>query len=94
MLGIREVNFRKAHFETGVGVQEQWIVSATGNLIVTWNLKTVRRGKLFDYKLKLAADSVVANQFRYDHADEVVVTLPDDVLTARRHNRRQRSRRL
>eukprot|EP00474_Spongospora_subterranea_P008741 CRZ09199.1 hypothetical protein [Spongospora subterranea] len=81
---IREVCFRKANFDMGEGKKEQWIVSATGNLLITWNMKNVLRGRINDYTVKVYDEAVVADQFRYGHSD-IVVALPDDVKRAHFH---------
>ncbi|CEO98325.1 Vacuolar import/degradation Vid27 C-terminal domain-containing protein [Plasmodiophora brassicae] len=85
--GIREVRFRRATFDMPGDSKEQFIVSATGNLLVTWKMKDVQRGRLNDYTVKVYDESVVADQFRYGHSD-VVVALPDDVKRARFRNRK------
>jgi hypothetical protein len=80
---LRQICFRKAHFDMGgAGKKEHLIVSATGHLLVTWVLKSVQRGRIYDYTIRAYDENVVADQFRFGHTD-VVVALPDDVTTAR-----------
>jgi len=81
---IDKVCFTPAHFNTGVGIQEESIVTSTGPFIVTWSLDKVKKGKLDSYKIKRCLQEVVADQFLFAKNDQVVVTLPDDVLLERR----------
>jgi len=76
---IKKVCFTTAHFDTG-DESEQWIVSSTGPLVVTWDFSKIKRGKRADYKIKECPQVVVADQFRYNMPSQVVVTMPDDVV--------------
>jgi hypothetical protein len=87
---IGEVSFTAAHFNTGQSINEQWIVTSTGPFIITWSLHKVKHGKTKDYRIKRCDQDVVADSFRYDKEDQVVVTLPDDVILQRRNIQRPR----
>jgi len=75
---IEEVNFTPAHFNTGDGIQEEWIITSTGPYIITWDFKKVKEGHRFSYKIKKAASKVVADIFRYGWDDQVVVAEPNN----------------
>lgn len=47
--------------------------------MITWNLKSVHRGKLFDYQIKKYSDVVVADNFKFGQDKNIVVTLPNQV---------------
>jgi hypothetical protein len=84
-LGIREVKFTSAKFDTGESIEEKWIITSTGPYLITWNFDKVKKfGIVDDYKIKKCPEKVVADQFRYNYANEVVVTLPDDVVLQKR----------
>lgn len=82
---IQEVKFTAAHFNVGEGARvEEWIVTSTGPYIITWNFRSARRGRVYDYRVKREYQEVVADQFRFGKDDQVVVTLTDDVLLQKR----------
>lgn len=49
---IREVHFSSAKFDDSSKNKESYIVSATGNFIITWSLKKILAGRLFDYQVR------------------------------------------
>lgn len=57
-------------------------MTAIGNLLITWTLKSVLLGRTNDYTIKLYDQAVIADQFRYGYSD-IVVTLEDEVKRAR-----------
>lgn len=82
--GIEEVKFSPARFNTGENIDEKWIVSSTGNFIITWNFNSIKRGRLHDYKLKRVDQQVVGDQFLFGKEDDVVVALENDVYAQKR----------
>lgn len=78
-----EINFTPAHFNTGSSL-ERSIVTSTGPFIVTWNFRSVKLGRLDNYKIARYQDNVVADDFAYDNDGRIVVTLPNDVSVATR----------
>lgn len=85
---IKQIKFTPAKFDTGESIKEQWIITSTGPYLITWNFDKIRRfGIVDDYKIKKCPEKVVADQFRYNAADQVVVTLPDDVVLQTRSRR-------
>lgn len=62
---IRSLDFTKArfnNFNTSNG-EETGIVTSTGDYLVTWNFKKVKRGQLSSYSIKKLNDKLVDNQF-------------------------------
>jgi hypothetical protein len=71
--------FTTARFNTGEGVEETSIISATGPFIVTWNLKKVLNGRKDPYSIKRYAEEVKADNFKYGSDKNVIVALPNEV---------------
>lgn len=99
------VSFTAARFNIGEDIEEAWISSSTGPLIVTWNFRKVKERRRYPYKvcnsvyaflflaiavdplwfqLKRMSENVVADQFRFNREDQLVVSLPDDLYLQRR----------
>lgn len=72
------VSFTPARFSTGSS-EERSIITSTGQYVITWNLRRVKQGHLYDYQIKRYNDTVVADNFRYGQDRNIVVTLPDHV---------------
>ena len=72
------VAFTTARFHTGEG-GERTIVTSTGPYVVTWNLRRVKSGQLYDYQIKRYPDKIVADNFKYGQDKSIIVTLPHDV---------------
>ncbi len=83
--GLSEARFTPATFNCGdeLGAEEA-ILTSIGTYIVMWNFAQVKRGKLFNYKIKLLGDRVVKNQFKFNCPEKVLVTLPQTVKVERR----------
>ncbi|CZR57594.1 related to C.cardunculus cypro4 protein [Phialocephala subalpina] len=73
------LSFTPARFNTGEGVNETSIITATGPFIVTWNLKKVLRGNKDPYTIKRYAEEVKADNFKYGSDKNVIVALPNEV---------------
>lgn len=72
------VSFTPARFSTGQS-EERSIITSTGPYVVTWNLRRVKQGHLWDYQIRKYEDKVVADNFRYGQDRSIVVTLPHHV---------------
>jgi VID27 C-terminal WD40-like domain/VID27 PH-like domain len=81
--GMSPIKFTTAHFDVGPDA-ERWIVTSSGPFIITWNFKKIKKGIVSGYKIKKCYQNVVADQFRYTHPDQIVVTCPDQVLLQKR----------
>lgn len=73
------LSFTPARFNTGEGLTETSIITATGPFIVTWNLKKVLRGNKDPYTIKRYAEEVKADNFKYGSDKNVIVALPNEV---------------
>ena len=79
------IKFTTAKFST----DGNYIVTSTGEYIVTFSMKKIRSGKLYDYKIKKYSDTVVAEGFKYGK-QSIVVTLPNDVTVASKQSLRRK----
>lgn len=73
------LSFTTARFNTGEGLSETSIVTATGPFIVTWNMKKVLRGNKDPYTVKRYSEEVKADNFKYGSDKNVIVALPNEV---------------
>ncbi|KAE8448276.1 hypothetical protein EG329_009707 [Mollisiaceae sp. DMI_Dod_QoI] len=73
------LSFTPARFNTGEGLSETSIITATGPFIVTWNLKKVLKGNKDPYTIKRYAEEVKADNFKYGSDKNVIVALPNEV---------------
>jgi len=71
-------SFTPARFSTGQS-EERAIITSSGPFVITWNLRRVKLGHLYDYQIKKYEDQVVADNFRYGQDRSIVVTLPESV---------------
>ncbi|KAI9284279.1 cytoplasm protein [Umbelopsis sp. AD052] len=74
------INFTAARFNSGPN-EETTIVASTGPYVVSWTLKKIRLGKIYDYTIKKYDDVVVSDNFVYGNDNNIVVALPNDVTT-------------
>jgi hypothetical protein len=73
------LSFTPARFNTGEGLSETSVITATGPFIVTWNMKKVLRGSKDPYSIKRYAEEVKADNFKYGSDKNVIVALPNEV---------------
>lgn len=71
-------SFTPARFSTGQS-EEKSIITSSGPFVITWNMRRVKQGHLYDYQIKRYEDTVVADNFRYGQDRSIVVTLPEHV---------------
>ena len=74
--GITNICFRPAKFNnfTAHGKEESSIVTSTGNFLITWNFKKIKRGMQPEYKIVKLLTAPVDNQFQVDHEEKILVT--------------------
>ncbi|KAJ9108936.1 hypothetical protein QFC21_000258 [Naganishia friedmannii] len=75
-----DVNFTPARFNTGIDKEEKTIVTSTGPFVITWNFKSVKRGKFDDYSIRKYQSNVVADDFKFGTDKNVIVALEQDVF--------------
>lgn len=63
---IRNMDLTPARFNNGDNIQEDSIVSSTGNYLITWNFLKVKKGNLQAYKIKKLPERAVDNQFQFN----------------------------
>ncbi|KAL5594311.1 hypothetical protein BROUX41_001253 [Berkeleyomyces rouxiae] len=73
------VSFTPARFNTGEGVEESSIITATGPYIIEWNLKKVLKGGKSPYMIKRYIEDVMADNFKFGTDKNVIVALPNEV---------------
>lgn len=79
------LSFTPARFNTGEGVDETTIITATGPFVVTWSLKKILAGRRDPYSIKRYSEEVKADNFRFGSDKNIVVALPNEVdMVARR----------
>ncbi|CAM0138831.1 beta-adaptin [Umbelopsis sp. WA50703] len=79
------ISFTPARFNTGPN-EETTIVTSTGPYVVSWSMKKIRLGKIYDYTIKKYDDIVVSDNFVYGNDNNIVVALPNDVTTLSKRN--------
>jgi hypothetical protein len=76
--GGASIGFTEAHFSTG-SAEGRAIIASTGPYVITWPVKSIIKGKLYDYQIKKYGDTIVADNFKYGQDNNIIVTLPDQV---------------
>eukprot|EP00817_Percolomonadidae_sp_ATCC50343_P001453 CAMPEP_0117423788 /NCGR_PEP_ID=MMETSP0758-20121206/4330_1 /TAXON_ID=63605 /ORGANISM="Percolomonas cosmopolitus, Strain AE-1 (ATCC 50343)" /LENGTH=489 /DNA_ID=CAMNT_0005207163 /DNA_START=803 /DNA_END=2272 /DNA_ORIENTATION=- len=86
----KTIKFTPARFNTGVD-GEIWIITSTGDYLISWNFRKVKQNQLCDYAMKRMGDTISAEQFLSvpQHASgadaPILVLLNDDVCLEKRH---------
>eukprot|EP00478_Filoreta_tenera_P000744 GABV01000749.1.p1 GENE.GABV01000749.1~~GABV01000749.1.p1 ORF type:complete len:359 (-),score=105.42 GABV01000749.1:47-970(-) len=86
---IKKIRFTPAHFETGENIEESWIVTSTGRFLVTWNFRKIKQGRLDRYSIRALDAKVVADEFRFNRSNQVVVTMDQNVVLQTRSSKRR-----
>lgn len=73
---IRELKFTPAYFNVGENMEENSIITSTGQYLIVWNFNSVKKHRYFDYKIKPLEETVVGNEFKYGTDTAAVVTMP------------------
>ncbi|CAI4321866.1 CMF_collapsed_G0007770.mRNA.1.CDS.1 [Saccharomyces cerevisiae] len=71
-----------AYFNTGIGQQEQTIVTSTGPYAISWSLKGILNqdgSNNYPYRIRRYNADVVADNFEFGSDKKVIVALKDDV---------------
>lgn len=75
--------FKGAQFNRGDGNVEKKIVTSIGPYIITFDLKSILNNRT-KYTVKRYQENVVADNFRWNHDKDIVVTLESDVILEKR----------
>eukprot|EP01083_Nonionella_stella_P074784 202978_1 len=71
---MKQVSFIPAHFDHGLNITEQWIISSTGPYIVKWDFNKIKTHGILDaYSITKAASTIVGVEFRFGKPDSVLV---------------------
>ncbi|RDB22472.1 Vacuolar import and degradation protein 27 [Hypsizygus marmoreus] len=86
------VSFTPAKFNQGEGQEENAIVTSTGQYVVAWDFKKVKKGLLDKYEIKKYEDHVVQDNFRFGDDKEIIVALQNNVLAINKKNLKKPTR--
>lgn len=86
------LSFTPAHFNTGEGVTETSIITASGPFVITWNLKKVLAGRKDPYSIKRYGDVVMADNFKYGSDKSVIMMLPQEVSMIKKNQLKKPTR--
>lgn len=72
---ISNINFKPARFNnfTSAG-EESSIVSSTGDYLITWSFKHIKRGQLNRYKIQKLHTKPIDSQFQVNNDEKIIVT--------------------
>mmetsp|Transcript_1642 Transcript_1642/g.2269 ORF Transcript_1642/g.2269 Transcript_1642/m.2269 type:complete len:122 (-) Transcript_1642:119-484(-) len=72
---LGNLDFKPAKFNNfSANGEETSIVTSSGNFLITWNFKKIKRGILNEYHIKQLDSCPVDNQFQLDHEEKILVT--------------------
>ena len=80
--GIEDISFTKARFNTGTMSNsfERWIVTSTGDFVITFDFDKIKKGQRDAYKIKNTKGQVVRDVFRHNYQNEIVIAQTEDVF--------------
>ncbi|KAN0018486.1 hypothetical protein ACTFIU_011104 [Dictyostelium citrinum] len=79
------INFTPAKFNiVGDEQSETSILTSTGSFLITWNFRKIKQNILDVYQIKQFQDGVVAEQFKSNRDNSIVVTFPDNVILSKK----------
>ncbi|KDQ64569.1 hypothetical protein JAAARDRAFT_28213 [Jaapia argillacea MUCL 33604] len=81
-----EVSFTPARFNAGEGQEESAIVTSTGQYVIMWDFKKVKKGQLDKYEIKKYEDLVVQDNFKFGDDKEIIIALQNNVLAVNKRN--------
>lgn len=58
---------------------ETYIVVGFGKAIVTWNLKHILEGKIYEYSIKKLEGKIVESEFKFDCADRMLIAMEGEM---------------
>lgn len=79
----KPIKFTKAYFNTGIGKEEQTIVTSSGQFAVSWSLKKIIKGDRKPYLMKRYDSDVIEDNFEFGTDRKVIVALKDDVSVSK-----------
>ncbi|KAL1731044.1 VID27 cytoplasmic protein-domain-containing protein [Schizophyllum commune] len=88
----QDVSFSPAKFNVGEGQEENAIVTSTGQFVVAWDFKKVKKGQLNNYEIKKFEDFVVQDNFRFGDDKEIIVALSNNLVQTNKKNLKRPTR--
>ncbi|KAG6902236.1 hypothetical protein C0995_002868 [Termitomyces sp. Mi166 len=86
------ISFTPAKFNQGPGKEENAIVTSSGQFIIAWDFKKVKKGYLDRYEIKKYEDHVVQDNFKFGDDKEIIVALDNNVLAVNKKNLKKLNR--
>jgi len=75
-----QVSFSPARFNMGEDQEETTVVTSSGNYVIAWDFKAVKKGKYDKYEIRKYQDAVVQDQFKFGDPNDIVVALRNNVV--------------
>ncbi|KAG6811313.1 hypothetical protein H0H92_008025 [Tricholoma furcatifolium] len=86
------ISFTPAKFNQGQGKEENAIVTSSGQFVIAWDFKKVKKGRLDVYEIKKYEDHVVQDNFKFGDDKEIIVALDNNVLAVNKKNLKKPTR--
>ncbi|KAF5388153.1 hypothetical protein D9615_000467 [Tricholomella constricta] len=86
------ISFTPAKFNQGQGQEENAIVTSSGQYVIAWDFKKVKKGHLDQYEIKKYEDFVVQDNFKFGDDKEIIVALQNNVLAINKKNLKKPTR--
>ncbi|KAG6866460.1 hypothetical protein C0991_003978 [Blastosporella zonata] len=86
------ISFTPAKFNQGEGQEENAIVTSSGQFVIAWDFKKVKKGHLDQYEIKKYEDHVVQDNFKFGDDKEIIVALHNNVLAVNKKNLKKPTR--
>ncbi|KAG6890559.1 hypothetical protein C0992_000567 [Termitomyces sp. T32_za158] len=86
------ISFTPAKFNQGPGKEENAIVTSSGQFVIAWDFKKVKKGYLDQYEIKKYEDHVVQDSFKFGDDKEIIVALDNNVLAINKKNLKKPNR--
>ncbi|KAF7969306.1 hypothetical protein HWV62_27735 [Athelia sp. TMB] len=87
-----DISFSPAKFNQGEGQDENSIVTSTGQFVVAWDFKKVKKGQLDKYEIKKYEDMVVQDNFKFGDDKNIIVALQNNVIAINKKNLKKPTR--
>ncbi|EGG24212.1 WD40-like domain-containing protein [Cavenderia fasciculata] len=82
-----QISFTPAKFNVDLvnnNNSETSIVTSSGRFLITWNFRKIKQNILDIYQIKEYKHEIVADQFKFNKDNSIVVTLPNDVIMSKK----------
>ncbi|KAG6816936.1 hypothetical protein H0H87_001638 [Tephrocybe sp. NHM501043] len=86
------ISFTPAKFNQGEGQEENAIVTSSGQFVIAWDFKKVKKGQLDVYEIKKYEEHVVQDSFKFGDDKEIIVALDNNILAVNKKNLKKPTR--